>query len=291
MIDAELAAPRPTTIVQISDTHVTEVGRLAYGRADTAAGLALTVAHVRGLPERIGPIDAVVISGDLTDLGTDAEYARFRELTADLPGPVYLLPGNHDRRDALRRAYPEAAHLPPGDGPLDYVVEAGALTLIALDTTVSGAAHGALSDAQLAWLEQCLAASAARPTMIFAHHPPFDCGIPHMDAQRLRNGEALIARVAGRAQVKLIATGHVHRWISTVIQGAPCMIAPAPTHAVSLDLRSDQPPHFHLEPGGVVVHQWTPTANAAFGVLRSQLSHIDPGPGPFPFFADGAPIV
>lgn len=267
-----------TTIIQLSDTHITAPGRLAYGRVDTHAALARAVAHLKALPARLGPIDAVVVSGDLTDLGLDAEYEAFRALTADLEAPLFVLPGNHDDRAALRRAFADAAYLPAGDGPLDYAVRIGALKVIALDTTVPGQSYGALDGAQLAWLDATLAADPGAPCLVFCHHPPFDTGVAHMDRQRLRDAGAFLEVLRAHPQLRLAAFGHVHRAVSATMGGVPCQIAPAPAHAVRLDLTQEAAPSFDLEPGAVLAHVWRG------GALTSHVSYIGAFPGPFPFF-------
>ena len=49
--------------------------------------------------------DVVLITGDLTECGLDAEYANLNRLLRKLqPMPVFVIPGNHDRRDNLREA-------------------------------------------------------------------------------------------------------------------------------------------------------------------------------------------
>ena len=54
--------------------------------------------------------DIVLITGDLTDCGLAAEYGLLSGLLArSLPMPVFVIPGNHDKRKALRSGL---AHLP-----------------------------------------------------------------------------------------------------------------------------------------------------------------------------------
>ncbi|MEM7499987.1 MAG: phosphodiesterase [Pseudomonadota bacterium] len=279
-----------TTIVQLSDTHITEPGRLAYGRVDTHAALARAVTHINALPDRIGPIDAVVLSGDLADRATAAEYDAFRALTAPLRPPLLAIPGNHDNRDLMRACLAAGSgkgvleHNLTDDGPLNWSVAIGALRVIGLDTSVPGAAHGMLDDATLDWLEAELTAHSGTPALIFTHHPPFESGIGHMDRIGLRNATALLTRLAAHANVRLVASGHVHRMI--VAAGTPlCMMAPAPAHAVSLDQSAEAAATFTLEPGAVLIHRWAPAEGQPFGRLQSQLSHIGDFEGPFPFSA------
>jgi 3',5'-cyclic AMP phosphodiesterase CpdA len=92
-----------TLLAQLSDLHIREPGRLAYGRLDTAPYLAAAVQILLRLPQRP---DAVLITGDLCDFGRAAEYRHLAALLAPLPMPVYLMPGNHDERARCARPFP-----------------------------------------------------------------------------------------------------------------------------------------------------------------------------------------
>lgn len=262
-----------TVIVQISDSHLVAGGAPALGRVDTRDALQRTVAHLHRLADTAGGVDAVVMTGDLTDLGEPEAYALFAETLGELPLPIFAIPGNHDRREPMRVALPGL----PAEGPLDQVAEVGALTLVLLDDLVEGAQHGALSAAQLAWLDGVLEQRRARPVLLFLHHPPFATGIAHMDASALREPHGLEGVVARHPQVRLVACGHVHRMIATQWAGVPCLTAPGPSHAVTLDFRPDAPATFALEPGGVLIHRWDGRH------LVSHLSPINPAPGPWRF--------
>ena len=276
-----------TVIVQLSDLHLMKDGAPAYGRIDTHDGLRRAVAHLQRLDAAVGGIDAIVVTGDLTDHGEPEAYALFRAMTAPLRAPIYALPGNHDLREPMRAAFAPDGVMPSA-GPLDHAVDVGPLTLILLVDLVEGEAWGALSAAQLDWLDAVLAARPDRPAMLFLHHPPFDCGIGFMDANRLRDSEALAAVVRRRRNVRVIGCGHIHRAATCLWAGVPAMIAPAPAHSVSLDLRPGAEGCFSLEPGGVVVHRFTGAgagagAGGGAGEIVSQTSFIDPWPGPYPF--------
>ena len=97
-----------TLLLQLSDLHIREPGKLAYGRIETAPYLKRAIDSVLRLPQQP---HAVIITGDLTDFGRAAEYEHLRELLAPLPMPVYLMPGNHDDRDQLRSSFPESKFL------------------------------------------------------------------------------------------------------------------------------------------------------------------------------------
>lgn len=278
---------RDTFLVQLTDLHIREPGRLAYGRIDTAPYLARAVESVLRLPQRP---EAVVITGDLSDFGRPAEYAHLAQLLAPLPMPVYLLPGNHDDRDQLRRSFPAHAYMAEGVGSagfVQYAVRVGALRLIALDTCVPGASHGALCDERLGWLEAQLEACRGEPVVIAMHHPPFRTLIGHMDEIGLLQGAAALeALVARHGNVERVICGHLHRAIEVRFGGTIASTSPAPAHQVCLDLAPDAASAWTLEPPGFRVHAWS----ARDRRLVTHLAAAGRFEGPYPFHDNGALI-
>jgi Icc protein len=241
-------------IAQISDTHLKRPGERVYGRIDTTALLERAVAHVATLDP---PPDIVLMTGDLVEGGKPEEYANLKRVLARLAMPIYLIPGNHDERHALRAAFPEHAYL-PASGFLQYTVEGLPLRLIALDTLADGKSHGELCDVRLDWLEARLAGQD-RPTLIFMHHPPFDCGIAAFDADRLLKGDLRLAAIVGRhPNIERVVCGHVHRPIQLRWAGTMASIAPSTAHQVTLDLRPAVAPTMKMEPPAIALHQWRP---------------------------------
>ncbi|MDQ6638493.1 MAG: phosphodiesterase [Pseudomonadota bacterium] len=276
----------PTILVQLTDLHIREPGRLAYSRVDTSEYFRAMVGSVLALRQRA---DAIVITGDLTDFGRPAEYASLREQIAPLEAaglPVYLMPGNHDDRAELRRAFPAHAYL--GDGPfVQFAVDVGPLRLLALDTCVPMRSEGALDAARLAWLETELAASAGRPVVVAMHHPPFQTLIGHMDRMGLLAGapelEAIVAR---HANVERVVCGHLHRAIDVRFGGTIASTAPGPAHQVCLDLDPGAVSAWTLEPPSFRVHAWNPQERR----LVTHLAASGAFEGPYPFFENGVLI-
>jgi len=261
-------------IAQISDTHIKPEGQIAFDRVDTAALLARAVAHVNALQPRP---DLVLVTGDLVDAGAPAEYARLKTLLVPLQMPFYLIPGNHDARDPLRAAFADHRYL-PATGFLQYTVEDRAVRLIALDTLVPGKGHGELCAQRLDWLEARLA-EQDRPTILFMHHPPFDCGIAVMDSERLLDGvDRLAAIVQRHANIERVLCGHIHRSIQVRWAGTIAATAPSTAHQLALDLDPAAPLMFTMEPPGALLHQWRPGTG-----LISHLSFIGNYDGPHRF--------
>lgn len=268
-------------LCQISDTHVKAGGRLAYGVVDTAGMLARCVAQVLKLPQRP---DAILITGDLVDSGRADEYALLRELIAPLAAfPLYLLPGNHDQRGALREAFPEHAYLRQWAPFVQYAIDAHPLRIVALDSVVPGAGGGELCGERLAWLERTLAAAPDRPTVVALHHPPFVTGIGHMDRVGLgaAGREALARIVARQPQVERVLAGHLHRPITARFAGTVASTCPSPAHQVALDLAPDAADDYVLEPPAFQLHWWNGRQ------LVTHTAYIGEFAGPYPFRAGG----
>ncbi len=283
------ATATPTFLVQLTDLHIREPGRLAYRRVDTSACFRDAVASVLALRQKP---HAAVISGDLTDFGRDAEYASLRAQLQPLEDAgirLLLMPGNHDERDALRRAFPshdylaQSAHEPW----VQYAVDIGPLRLLALDTVVPLQSGGTLDASRLAWLERALDESRNRPVVIAMHHPPFQTLIGHMDAIGLAaGGPELEALVARHPNVERVICGHLHRAIDVRFGGTIASTSPAPAHQVCLDLAPDAPSQWTLEPPAFRVHAWNPAERR----LVSHLASCGRFDGPYPFFENGVLI-
>ena len=261
------------TIIQLTDLHVRPEGMAAYRVCESTM---LTERALRAVG-RLAP-DAVIITGDLTDCGLAAEYTLLAGmLRRHLHVPVHLIPGNHDRRRAMAAL--------PGvelrDGFIHFAVEIGPVRLVMLDTIVPGAGHGSLDGGRLAWLDRTLAERPDMPTMIGMHHPPFVCGIAHMDAINLRDHAEFTAVIGRHPQVRRIVCGHHHRPVVAQVAHAIASISPSVAHQVELDLDPAAPSAFVLEPPAYQIHTWS-----AAGGFVSHTALVESYPGPFPFTLD-----
>ncbi|WP_313396244.1 phosphodiesterase [Pantoea septica] len=265
----------PTLIAQISDLHIKANGRLSYKKVDTRAALLRAIDTLNAL--RPQP-DMVVITGDLVDFGTVEEYETQRLALRLLQLPFRLMPGNHDDRQALRAVFADHAYLQRG-ATLNWQLKVGPLQLLALDSSVPQQPWGYVDEHQLTWLEQNLAREPAAPTLVMLHHPPFICGIDHMDRQRLRNPDALATVIARHPQVERVLCGHLHRSLQTRFAGTLAVCAPGLSHQVAFDLQPDGPAHFVLEPPGFLLHRWQPEQG-----MVTHLCAIGDYSGPWPFY-------
>lgn len=266
-------------ICQITDLHVRGEGVPANRVVDTnmfAERAFRTIAALRPAP------DVVIMTGDLTECGLLGEYRMLDSLIRRLlPMPVLVIPGNHDRRPEFREVLGHMRGVTEDATFIHYVVEDFPVRLVMLDSVVPGYGHGALDGGRLEWLDRALSDAPERPTIVALHHPPFLCGIGHMDSINLWDNGAFGAVIARHPQVERIICGHHHRPITTRVAHAIASIAPSIAHQVELDLAEDAPAQFVFEPPAFHLHLWRPDC----GVV-THMAYVERFPGPYPFLTD-----
>lgn len=235
---------RPFLLVQLSDPHVG-----ASWDGDPVAKLTAAIEAVRALEERP---DAVLVTGDLAEHAADPEYEQVRALLGRIDAPSYVLPGNHDDRDALHRHFGV-----PGAGgrPVQYAADLGPLRLVVLDSTRPGEDGGELDEERLAWLETALAAAPDTPTIVAMHHPPLTVGIPAWDAIGLRiaDRQRLGEILSRHPQVHRVVAGHVHRAIAAELGGRGVLSVPSTYVQGLLDFGATELA-LSADPPGFAVH-------------------------------------
>lgn len=171
------------------------------------------------------PGDTVIlITGDLTNSGTDREYGRMRASLLPLAHHGYrvlAVPGNHDCgpmgidwEESARKRFDayilrDVMGLRRSMWPL--VVEGGAWRVILLDSQEGNSddlivmARGELGTRQLARLELALQ-DESKPTIVALHHHPIKADILHA----LDEHEELCELLGRRDCVKAALFGHMH---------------------------------------------------------------------------------
>lgn len=253
-------APAARVILHLSDTHLLGGDRLLGDRYDTAQHLRRTLAAAEATGVRP---DAVVFTGDLTDLGEPEAYRALRAevepWAARLGAPVVWVAGNHDERPALRA---ELLDGEPSEEPATGVYDLGGLRLIALDSTVPGWHHGDLDAAQLSWLRAELAEPAPRGTILALHHPPLPSHIPFFDILELRDQRGLADAIAG-TDVRAILAGHLHYSTSGTFAGVPVSVAAASCYTMDLARPADEVNGMDAGRAFHLVHVWDDTITHA----------------------------
>jgi Icc protein len=262
-------------IAQISDPHVRPAGELYKGLIDSNRMLTDAVDHLNALEPRP---KLVLVSRDLVDEGSTAEYDAVRAILSGLQIPYRVIPGNHDERNAFRQAFTDHSYLPKGGRALNYSIEDYPVRIVALDSTVPGEHHGVVDKAALEWLADILSEDSRRPTIVMLHHPPVACGIPYLDKYMCREAEALGAVLGNFPTVERILCGHVHRSFQQVWANTLVCACPSTATQIALRLAPEAAPASYSEPPSCLLHYWRPGTG-----MITHLSHIGQFQGPYPF--------
>ncbi|MGQ0825616.1 MAG: metallophosphoesterase [Actinomycetota bacterium] len=201
------------TIATVNDVHF---GEMECGKLGTPEELGPVFATEpgetpywefmnSGAIEEIGVLepDAIVVKGDLTNVGSEYEFELFHNAYSQLGDRMHHIRGNHDAMITEHIA----AH-----GP--YTVELPGVTLAVLDTVEPGADRGRLPADQLQWLDE-RAGATSQPMLVFGHHHPWDPGAhersEHYFGINPDDSEALCAAIARHDSIAGYFAGHTHR--------------------------------------------------------------------------------
>ena len=259
--------------LQLSDLHVVEEGARASGILDTRSILTAAIVRLLDMRAALDPLDAVLVSGDISDDGSADSYAFARVELERLGLPIYAVPGNHDAREPFRTAFAEAAKM-PSSGLIDWSTTIGDTLVVGLDTLAEGQGGGHVREDSLDLLRNALDTAGQDPVIVMLHHPPIKTGIRFMDAIGLENAEGLGDTLADtQSDITLIA-GHVHGVHHGRLGRHRVATAPSICSAFALDRRAGATVGFLTGPTGCAVID---TAPGGIGRSRCRGNHALPG--------------
>ncbi|KOG27893.1 phosphodiesterase [Streptomyces resistomycificus] len=189
-----------------------------------------------------GKVDALLVTGDIADHGTEAEYEEAARVLGlrdgDAPFPVLTCPGNHDSRAPYRKALLGRA---AADGPVNsmHAFDDGAVLMC--DSSIPGSDEGALDKETYDWIEATLdELDGSLPALLAFHHPPAAVHHPLPDTYRLRGAERLSALLERRPEISGLITGHAHTPAATTFAGRPLVVGPGVTWTLRLPWEGEQ---------------------------------------------------
>lgn len=211
-------------LLQFTDIHLTTQGETIGGR-DPNANFEKALAHALALHS---DAEAIFITGDLSDWGDAADYARLKARIAALPLPVHLLIGNHDDRLTMLQAFPDLGNR---DGFVQYTVPLSIGTAICLDTWGPETHAGHFCEARAEWLTSQLE-DLEGPIWLFMHHNPVPIHVAPMDKIMLLDHARFAQCVAPHAaKIRHIFHGHCHLPLTGSLHGIPLSAPRGTNHA------------------------------------------------------------
>ncbi len=189
-----------TVLLQVSDPH------FGTERAPVVDALEALVHGQRP--------DVLLLSGDITQRATHAQFAAARAFVDRLRVPVLLaIPGNHDIplfNIAARLLWPYAHYARAFGNELEPQFEADDVLVLALNTTRRWRhVDGEVSPAQVERVARRCEAAAATQRRIVMVHQPVAVTRPE-DAKNLLHGHEAAVRRWSAAGVDVVMGGHIH---------------------------------------------------------------------------------
>jgi Icc protein len=185
------SAERPFRIAHLSDVH-------CGGPYFVPTLLERAIAEINDWQP-----DLVVCCGDLTTFGYKPEFAEARAYLDRIDCESFVcIPGNHDSRNV---GY---VHFEEFFGDRNSVLQVGAVTVVAVDSTEPDLDHGRIGRGRYEWIEEQFAKPAELRVFVLHHHL-----LPVPGTGRERNivydaGDAI--ECLQRSGVDLVLSGHKH---------------------------------------------------------------------------------
>ena len=231
----------PLRIAHFSDVHLLAPGepmripmRMAStGRAVDPAGRARRLGEAFA-EARARHADHLIISGDLTEYGTKAQFELFAEIALASgfpPEQVTLIPGNHDRYDDDRSfsdalagpLAPFARNAPAEPGK---VVDLGEAVVIPVDVTKYQNvidSSGLVREADGVAIARRAADSSLKKKaqILVVHHPPFRHRVAAWHRINGLHRQERVIDVMESSETMHLVHGHLHRMMSSPVGSVP----------------------------------------------------------------------
>ncbi|MCA6063873.1 3',5'-cyclic-AMP phosphodiesterase [Thalassolituus marinus] len=204
-------------LVQITDTHLNgpEDGHLLGMKTLHSMNCVLDIVR-----EERSDIDAILVTGDLSQDGTEQAYQHLHNALTPFECPVFWFEGNHDNPQTMRSVAAGTEHL-------NQIIRSEHWQVVLLNSQVEGAVYGRLSVAQLELLEQALQERPDLHTLISFHHHPIPMGSTWIDRIGVKNSDEFMSLIARFGNVKCVLWGHVHQESDQMINGVRFLSTPS----------------------------------------------------------------
>ena len=190
-------------LLHLSDIHLVDNGGIIWN-TDTLAHFNKAMEIIKSIDN----VDAIVVSGDLSDDGSLWSYTYIDQAFKSLGIPTLCCPGNHDSLLMMCNDYKSQYFRTQQRNLI------GGYKFLVLNSVIRNdvgpnrnKSYGMLSDETLAYVEAELKEDIE--TIIVLHHPPIEPG-GWLNRNILENRDCLNALVSHYKNVRLVLYGHIH---------------------------------------------------------------------------------
>lgn len=196
----------------MSDLHLTKDGCPIW-ETNTMEHFNQSIDIIRGIQN----IDAILVTGDISDDGSERTYQYADRLFSSLGIPTLCCPGNHDSLKMMLEGYKPSYYQVL---PSSRIIEGWKIVMLnsvipADEDPNQNKARGFLSEESLSYIKQEL--EEGHPTIIALHHPPLEPG-GWLNRRILENREVFNQTIDSYPNARLVLYGHIH-YFTEVQQG------------------------------------------------------------------------
>ena len=170
-------------------------------------------------------IGLVLISGDLCEDGSSADYESLRKFLESRLGtvPMEITLGNHDRKEEFRKGWmgKEEQNLPYNidhtGGLYNHALRLEELAVLSMDSSCYGNSNGQIEEEAVQWLEEMIQKNADLPLLLMTHHHFLD---GHETMPAVSCPESLKNLIANTG-ISAVLCGHTHHCFAGTFLGKP----------------------------------------------------------------------
>lgn len=180
--------------------------------------------------------DLIVLTGDISQDYSLSSYKTAQNSLQQLQSPIAATMGNHDYLPFFTKVFGNPTHI------VTKTLHPTNWCILLLSSHQPQHVNGQLTESDLTFLKQSLAANSKQPVIIFLHHQILPVASAWIDKINLQNHEQFLEIIDQHKNVKAIVCGHVHQNTSTQRQDAMFLSTPATSWQFasnSLDFKLD----------------------------------------------------
>lgn len=191
-------------LIHLSDIHLADEGKSIWG-VNPKERLDYTINRI----SQIKDIDAIIISGDLSDDGSAWSYEYIDRCFSKLNIPTYCCVGNHDSKSQMISILSFIKV-----EPITFVDD---WKIVFVDSTIKGKGKGYVDEKELSFLKKEIS-EYSKNIIVVLHHPPLLLG-GWSNKKVLINHDELRKTLTTSKNVRLVLFGHIHSFTQEEVNG------------------------------------------------------------------------
>lgn len=230
--------------IQITDSHLLEGGNVKLHNIPINEIHFKIFSEIKKIETEI---EFILVTGDISESGSDESYLNAREIFSSLNKPTYWIAGNHDNLKAIH-LFNNQTNIRSEKSFTINGIHFILLNSVALSSDGKNRSRGVLSGKELAFLKLELKQNPTKQIVVALHHPPIKSGT-WKDHRMLENAKDFFEVINQFSNVKLVLYGHQHQANETTIGETKFYSPPAASFQFSKETKwefDNAPPGFGI---------------------------------------------